>query len=61
MDDVGLIERMERVLVELYPDKGALDTLLSHAEIKLPGLSTEGGYPAVLNRCLRMVESLRKA
>lgn len=60
MDQVGLIEKVERVLVKLYPDTGAFRRLAGNAKLNVPGLDFGGEYNSVLNDGLRRAEDQGK-
>jgi hypothetical protein len=60
MDQLALVENLERVLIDLYPNQGALERLLNHAKLTVTEFDFSGEYDAALNRCLRKAEGLNK-
>lgn len=57
-DQVGLVETVERVLINLYGDKDALERLVSNAQLDVSEFNLGGDYRSALNRCLRQAKDL---
>jgi hypothetical protein len=60
MVELGLVESVERVLIGLYRNSGALERLLSHAKLTITEFDFNGQYDVVLNRCLEAVKGQGK-
>jgi hypothetical protein len=60
MAELGLVESVERVLIGLYRNIGALQRLLSHSELTITEFDFNGQYDAALNRCLEAIKDQGK-
>lgn len=55
MEEMSLVESLERVLIGRYRDSDALERLLDHAKFDVKKFDLRGEYPSALNRSLRVV------
>jgi hypothetical protein len=57
-DQVGLVETVERVLINLYSNRDTLERLVGNAQLDISKFNFDGDYRSALNRCLRQANDL---